>query len=96
MTDSATRRVLIIGGGFGGAACVKQKARVDGLCATLFDTIGFHQFQRLLYQMATAELTPSNTAFDLDEISLDTGNVEVRTDEVDFPSTPSASARAKG
>jgi NADH:ubiquinone reductase (H+-translocating) len=82
MSESRTRHVLIVGGGFAGVACAKRLAGVEEVRVTLFDKNGFHQFQPLLYQVATAELTASDVSFDLDELFLDAGNVDVRTEEV--------------
>lgn len=54
-------RVLIIGGGFGGleAARALRGAHVD---VTLVDRRNHHVFQPLLYQVATAGLSPSDIA----------------------------------
>lgn len=54
-------RVIIIGGGFGGlyAARVFQSAPVD---VTVIDRTNHHVFQPLLYQVATATLTPTDIA----------------------------------
>ena len=82
MTASKASHVIIVGGGFGGVACAKALAGQDGVRVTLFDKNGFHQFQPLLYQVATAELTPGDVAFDLEEIFTEHGNVDIRTDEV--------------
>ncbi len=70
--------VVVVGGGFAGVACAKKLAGADGIRVTLLDKNGFHQFQPLLYQVATAELTPSDVAFDLDEMFLDDANVATR------------------
>jgi NADH dehydrogenase len=55
----ANPRVLIIGGGFGGlyAARALKKAPVDVL---LVDRTNHHVFQPLLYQVATATLSPTD------------------------------------
>ncbi|HET9454405.1 MAG TPA: NAD(P)/FAD-dependent oxidoreductase [Gemmatimonadaceae bacterium] len=52
-------RVVIIGGGFGGlyAARVLRRHAVD---VTVIDRTNHHLFQPLLYQVATATLTPSD------------------------------------
>ncbi|HZM84736.1 MAG TPA: FAD-dependent oxidoreductase [Candidatus Limnocylindrales bacterium] len=68
----------IIGGGFAGVACAKRLAGKPGVRATLFDGQGYHQFQPLLYQVATAELTARDISFDLARIFRDTANVNVR------------------
>ncbi len=54
-------RVVIVGGGFGGVATAKKlkKANVD---VVLIDRRNYHLFQPLLYQVATAALTPSDIA----------------------------------
>jgi len=82
VTESQSAHVVVVGGGFGGVACAKRVAVDHGVRVTLLDKNGFHQFQPLLYQVATAELTPSDIAFDLDEIFSEHGRVEVRTAEV--------------
>src|SRR3954464_13437070 len=55
----ANPRVLIIGGGFGGlyAARALRDAPVD---VTLVDRTNHHVFQPLLYQVATATLSPTD------------------------------------
>src|SRR3954469_15617281 len=55
----ANPRVLIVGGGFGGlyAARALKKASVDVL---LIDRTNHHVFQPLLYQVATATLSPTD------------------------------------
>src|SRR5262249_45608276 len=68
MTGSQPVKVLIVGGGFAGVGCAKRLAEDPRAKVTLFDNNGFHQFQPLLYQVATAELTPDDIAFDLEEI----------------------------
>jgi NADH dehydrogenase len=82
MTDEELTDVVIVGGGFAGVACAKRLAGQPGVRATIFDKNGFHQFQPLLYQVATAELTPNDVAFDLDDIFAEHDNVQVYTLEV--------------
>jgi NADH dehydrogenase len=74
--------VVIVGGGFAGVACAKGLAGKKGVRVTLLDKNGYHQFQPLLYQVATAELTPQDIAFDLEELFRDQENVDVRKAEV--------------
>ena len=82
MTESHRPHVLIVGGGFAGVGCAKGLAGENDIDVTIFDANGVHQFQPLLYQVATAELTPSDVAFELDEVFARQDNVEVRTAEV--------------
>jgi NADH:ubiquinone reductase (H+-translocating) len=57
----AHQRVVIIGGGFGGLNAAQRlaRSRVD---VTLIDQHNYHLFQPLLYQVATAALSPANIA----------------------------------
>jgi NADH dehydrogenase len=54
-------KVLVVGGGFGGLAAMKAVRRS---CAevTLIDRTNHHVFQPLLYQVATAALSPADIA----------------------------------
>ena len=54
--------VVIIGGGFAGLWCARGLAR-DTVDITLIDRANHHLFQPLLYQVATAVLTPADIAF---------------------------------
>ena len=55
------RHVVIVGGGFGGLSAAKA-LRQSRLRVTLIDKRNHHLFQPLLYQVATAELNPSDIA----------------------------------
>lgn len=56
------RRVVIVGGGFGGLKLARELDR-DLFQVVLLDRQNYHQFQPLLYQVATAGLEPSSIAF---------------------------------
>lgn len=58
---TAQKRVVIIGGGFGGLAAAKRLAKAD-VQVTLVDRKNHHVFQPLLYQVATAGLNPADIA----------------------------------
>ncbi|MGH7257333.1 MAG: NAD(P)/FAD-dependent oxidoreductase [Nitrospiraceae bacterium] len=75
------RQVVIIGGGFGGltAAQALCKAEVD---IVLIDRTNHHLFQPLLYQVATAALSPSDIAWPLRTTFRSRDNVRVVMDEV--------------
>ncbi|HWJ86486.1 MAG TPA: NAD(P)/FAD-dependent oxidoreductase [Pelagibacterium sp.] len=54
-------RVVIVGAGFGGLSAAKALARA-GIPLTLIDRRNHHLFQPLLYQVATAVLSPADIA----------------------------------
>src|SRR5262249_57837973 len=54
-------RVVIIGAGFGGLSAAKQLARAP-FAVTVVDRHNYHLFQPLLYQVATAGLSPADIA----------------------------------
>lgn len=54
-------KVMIVGGGFGGLSVAKELAKVP-VQITLIDRHNYHLFQPLLYQVATAALTPAEIA----------------------------------
>ncbi|MGD8427733.1 MAG: NAD(P)/FAD-dependent oxidoreductase [Balneolaceae bacterium] len=58
----ATRKhVIIIGGGFGGISAAKKLKKAD-VNVTVIDKTNHHLFQPLLYQVATAALSPGDIA----------------------------------
>src|SRR4026207_1577454 len=74
-------KVVIIGGGFGGlwAASALRNKPVD---VTLIDRKNHHVFQPLLYQVATAVLSPGGIATPIRRILHYANNVEVILGEV--------------
>ncbi len=70
-------RVVVVGGGFGGLACVRalDGAPVDVL---LLDARNYHLFTPLLYQVATALLDPSDIAYPFRTIFRQSGNIRFR------------------
>jgi NADH dehydrogenase len=61
------RRIVIVGAGFGGlsAARALRHATVD---VTVVDRLNYHLFQPLLYQVATAALSPGDIAYPIRSI----------------------------
>ena len=57
----STTTAIVVGGGFAGVGCAKELAR-HGVSVTLIDRHNYHQFQPLLYQVATAELAVADVA----------------------------------
>lgn len=62
LPDTKLPRVVIIGGGFAGLALV-EKLKHKKVQVVLFDKNNFHQFQPLLYQVATSALEPDSIVF---------------------------------
>ena len=74
-------RVVIVGAGFGGLAAAKRLANRD-IEVTLIDRRNHHLFQPLLYQVATAALSPADIAGPIRAILSKARNVRVLLDEV--------------
>lgn len=74
-------RVVIIGAGFGGLAAAKRLAG-RGVDVTLVDRRNHHVFQPLLYQVATAALSPADIAGPIRAIFSRAANIRVVLDEV--------------
>lgn len=74
-------RVVIIGGGFGGIACAKALGRAP-VQVTLIDRHNYHLFVPLLYQVATAALSPADIAEPIRKMLRGQGNTEVLMAEV--------------
>src|SRR5262245_24475574 len=60
-TITSRPRVAIIGAGFGGLSAAKQLAG-ESFDVTVVDQHNYHLFQPLLYQVATAALSPADIA----------------------------------
>jgi NADH:ubiquinone reductase (H+-translocating) len=78
---SKRARIVIVGAGFGGLAAAKRLAGRD-VDVTLVDRRNHHVFQPLLYQVATAALSPADIAGPIRAIFSGASNVHVRLDEV--------------
>ena len=78
---SARPQVVIVGAGFGGLAAARGLARAD-VDVTLIDRRNHHLFQPLLYQVATAGLSPADIAAPIRAILRGQRNVRVMLDTV--------------
>ena len=74
-------RVVIVGAGFGGLNAAQIVARAP-VQVTVIDRKNFHTFQPLLYQVATAGLSPGEIAAPIRSILRSHKNVEVLMGEV--------------
>ena len=72
----------MVGGGFAGVGCARRLAGRDDVRVTLIDRNNYHQFQPLLYQVATSQLAPSDVAYSLRKLFADDENVEVKLADV--------------
>jgi NADH dehydrogenase len=73
--------VVLIGGGFGGLAAAKVLRR-HAVRVTLIDRRNYHLFQPLLYQVATATLSPGDIASPIRWIVRHAANIRVLLGEV--------------
>lgn len=74
-------KLVVVGGGFGGLALVKKLAK-QKIDVCLIDKKNHHLFQPLLYQVATAALSPADIATPLREILSPYHNITVMMGEV--------------
>ncbi len=76
-----TPRIVIVGGGFGGLAAAKALAHAPAE-VVLIDRQNHHLFQPLLYQVATAALSPADIAWPIRRILRHQSNARVLMAEV--------------
>src|SRR5947207_9002326 len=92
-------RVVVVGAGFGGLEAARALRRAD-VDVTVLDRQNHHCFQPLLYQVATAALSPADVAWPIRHIlrkqdnatvlmadvrGIDTAKRMLRTDQIDIP-----------
>jgi NADH dehydrogenase len=75
------KKLIIVGGGFGGLTLAQSIRRAD-LDIIIIDKQNHHLFQPLLYQVATAALSPADIAMPLREIFKKDQNITVLMGEV--------------
>ena len=74
-------RIVIVGGGFGGVAAARALRKSDAE-VFLIDRRNHHIFQPLLYQVATAVLSPSEVAAPIRQLARKQKNLSVMLAEV--------------
>jgi NADH:ubiquinone reductase (H+-translocating) len=74
--DAALPRIVILGAGFGGLTCSRALRRAPAMI-TMIGQRNFHLFQPLLYQVATAALSPADIAMPIRRILQRQSNAKV-------------------
>jgi NADH dehydrogenase len=81
MNNKSRPRVVVIGAGFGGLTAARKLAHLP-IQITVVDRKNHHTFQPLLYQVATAGLSPGEIAAPIRWILRGNSNIEVLLEEV--------------
>lgn len=76
-----TPHVIVVGAGFGGLEAAKQLG-CEAVRVTVIDRTNYHLFQPLLYQVATAALSPADIAAPIRAVLSKFPNIEVILAEV--------------
>jgi NADH dehydrogenase len=77
----ALKKIVIVGAGFGGLRLARE-LKNSLYEVFLIDKHNYHQFQPLMYQVATARLEPASISFPLRKVFQHSKNVRVRVAEV--------------
>jgi len=75
------RRIIIVGGGFGGLAAAREVRKASAR-VILIDKTNHHVFQPLLYQVATSFLSPEHIAAPIRHVLRRQANTTVLQDAV--------------
>ena len=81
LETSRRQRVVIVGAGFAGLRMARSLNNTE-YDVFLLDRHNYHQFQPLMYQVATARLEPSSISFPLRKVFQHSHNVTIRIAEV--------------
>jgi len=81
MANERNPRVVVVGAGFGGLACARA-LRNSPVEVTLVDRRNYHLFQPLLYQVATAALSPADIAWPIRSVLSRQANARVEMGRV--------------
>jgi len=88
-------RIVIVGAGFGGLNAAMSLRRAD-VNVTLIDRRNYHLFQPLLYQVATAGLSPAQVATPIRSILSRQANATVLMERVEGVDTKSQTVETAG
>jgi len=86
MTQGTRERIVIVGAGFAGLRLARSLNNTP-YDVYLIDRHNYHEFQPLMYQVATARLEPSSISFPLRKVFQHTKNVTIRIAEVSHVDT---------
>lgn len=75
------QKIVILGAGFAGLRFAKKLLKSDCYQVTIIDKLNYHQFQPLLYQVATSGVEPSSISFPLRK-ALHKKKIHIRLGEV--------------
>jgi len=81
LSPTSVPRIVIVGAGFGGLAAASELGSLRAE-VTVIDRRNHHLFQPLLYQVATAALSPADIAAPIRSVLRDQSNTRVLLDEV--------------
>lgn len=79
--DPSQKRVVVVGAGFAGLSCARALSNAP-VTVTVIDRQNHHLFQPLLYQVATAALSPADIAAPIRGILRHQANARVLLDQV--------------
>ena len=74
-------KIIIVGAGFAGLQAAKR-LNISSVDVTIIDKHNYHLFQPLLYQVATAGLSPSDIALPIRNIFRSQQNIKIILDEL--------------
>ena len=77
----ARKKIVIVGAGFAGLRLAQELNNTE-YDVLLLDRYNYHQFQPLMYQVATARLEPTSISFPLRKVFQKSKNVKIRITEV--------------
>ena len=80
--EEGQKRIVILGAGFAGLKLARKLAGHRQFQIVVIDRHNFHQFQPLLYQVATAGLEPSSISFPIRKVFQNKTNIYFRIAEV--------------
>jgi NADH dehydrogenase len=81
LSPSSRKKVVVIGAGFAGLNAAKALSKNSTLDVTVIDRRNHHLFQPLLYQVATAGLSPADIAVPIRSLFANHQNVTVLLEE---------------